>query len=449
MKKPIVAVVGRPNVGKSTLFNLLTETRKSLVKNQPGVTRDLIIEEAELWGKHFDLVDTGGITESKDLIQNLVREQVVQYLKSVDLILFVVDGRDGLIPEDRDVHRIVRESGKPHLIIANKVDRLQEEELKKTEFYEFSDRIFAASFEQRRGLTDFLEELHRLLPESESDPSKHRRLAVVGKPNVGKSSLINWILGENRVLVSEVAGTTVDAVEVPLRFLGRDYLFVDTAGLRKSAQRHEDVEILSAFKSQEAIQRADLILLVIDSVEGPTDQDARILQSILEAHRAVIVVASKSDLAKGTPYLFGSQRVETDELEFKQRFRERCERVFHFFPDVEIVFISTLEKTGLPKLFRRIEDTFSKLEVRISTSDLNDFFMETIRKAPAPVWGSSNVKFYYLTQTQQEPPSFIAFANHPEGVDNAYRRFLTNQIKARFHLQGIPIRLFAMRSRGR
>lgn len=434
---PRVAIIGRPNVGKSTLFNLLTESRKAVVKDQPGVTRDIQMEESELWGKKFLIVDTGGLTEALDTFSQLIREQVCEFLSEVDLLLVVVDGRAGLIPEDREVMRIAKSVGKKTLVVVNKVDSGRDEELVKSEFYELGEDVVATSFEQRRNLTEMLEWLHRHLPDFQEDYRKGPRIAIVGKPNVGKSSLVNYLLGENRMLVSDISGTTVDSIDTPFIYNQKQYVLVDTAGLRRSSRREEDVEILSAFKSHDSIRRAQIVLLVIDGNLGPTDQDAKILQAILENHKGVILVANKSDTAK-------------DQVEnYREWFRNRVDNELHFFSDIPIVFTSARTGSGLEALLKTVEEVSEKIETRIPTSVLNDFFFETIRKAPAPVWGTTNVKFYYLTQTYQKPPSFIAFANHPDGVTPQYRRFLTKHLKNQFDLQGIPIRIFVMKSRGR
>lgn len=432
---PKVAIIGRPNVGKSTLFNVLSGTRKAVVKNQPGVTRDIIVEPMEVWGKSFDLIDTGGITESEDLISKMIREQVSEFLHSVDLIIAVMDGRSGLVPEDRDIIRIALQTGKPFLLVVNKIDRQHEESLQLADFYEFGVDVIGASFEQRRGVGEILEWLHKNLPEFKNEIGESARIAFVGKPNVGKSSLCNALLGEERMLVSPIAGTTVDSVDTPFFYHDKPYTIVDTAGLRKSARREEDVEIIAAFKSQESIRRANLVLLVVDGTMGPTEQDAKIMQAILEDHKAVILVANKSDL--------GRKQVE----DYQKTFREQIARTFHFFTDVPVVFTSSKTGFGLENLLQEIERISEAMRMRISTSELNDFFFETIRKAPAPVWGTTNVKFYYLTQTYQVPPAFIAFANHPGGVQNSYRRFLIKAIKDRWNLHGLPIRIFCMKSR--
>lgn len=430
-----VAIIGRPNVGKSTLFNILTDSRKSVVKNQAGVTRDIIIEPADIWGKKIDLIDTGGVTESQDLFSKLIREQVSDFLHSVDFIIAVMDGRIGLVPEDRDIIKLAKQTGRPMLLVINKVDSQHEDDIAKADFHEFGLDVVAASFEQRRGVADIMEWIQSVVPDAKETLSVGTRIAMVGKPNVGKSSLCNCLLGVNRMLVSEVAGTTIDSVDSPFEFNDKQYVIVDTAGLRRQSRREEDLEIISAFKSQESIRRANIVLLVIDGMTGPTEQDAKIMQQILEDHKGVIIVANKSDVA-------------TDEVpRYRETFREQVEREFHFFTDVPIVFTSAKTGSGINELFKTIEAVTDKLNFKVSTSDLNDFFFETIRKAPAPVWGITNVKFYYLTQTNQVPPAFIAFANHPDGVTNSYRRFLIKNMKEKFNLHGIPIRIFCMKSR--
>lgn len=434
-RTPKVAIVGRPNVGKSSLFNKLSRTRKAVVRNEPGVTRDILIEPAAWWGREFDIVDTGGLTEAKDDFSPLIWSQVTEILKSVDLLVLVMDGRSGLMPEDREVFRVAKESGKPTLVVVNKVDNTLDPEPVLLEFYEFGETLIPAAFESDFGIDNIVEWILSHLTESESSHREGIRIALVGKPNVGKSSLCNRFLGMKRMLVSPIAGTTVDAVEESFEFENEAFILVDTAGMRKAARRKEGVERLSAVKSKGAIDRADIVLLVIDAVEGPTNQDARVMEYAMERHKAIFVVANKADLAK-------------EEREaFKDWFRAAIEREFHFFPDVQMAFVSALTGFGINELLRKVSETHKKLHVRIPTSHLNKFFTEVIRQAPSPVWGTTDVKFYYLTQTHQVPPSFIAFANHPDGVTPAYRRFLSKRIQERWDLQGIPIRIFVMPSR--
>lgn len=434
---PKVAIVGRPNVGKSTLFNILTDSRKSIVKNQPGVTRDLVIEPVEIWGKTFDLIDTGGVTEAQDLFSKLIKEQVTEFLETTDLIIAVMDGRSGLVPEDRDILKLVKKSGKDCLIVVNKVDKVLEDETAKADFYEFGQDLVSCSFEQRKGIAEILEWITQRIPEKIITKDRGITFSIVGKPNVGKSSLCNAILGMPRMMVSAVAGTTIDSIDSQFEYKEKLYTLVDTAGLRRPSKREDHVEIISAFKSHEAIRRSQIVLLVIDALEGPTEQDAKILNSILEDHRGAIIVANKSDLAK------------KESADYKEIFLEKIKREFHFFTDVRVVFTSAKNKNGLEDLLREIEVVESLISFRVSTRDLNDFFFSAIRRAPSPVYGNSNVKFFYLTQTYQKPPAFIAFANHPDGVTVGYRRFLINQIKEHYKLYGIPIRIFCMKSRQR
>jgi GTP-binding protein len=429
-----VAIIGRPNVGKSTLFNYLTSSRKAVVKDQAGVTRDILIEPGEVWGTKFDVIDTGGLTEAADTFSKLIREQVVEFLSSVDFLLVVMDGRQGLMAEDPDIIRIAKETGKPFLLVINKVDKIADSEIAKADFYNFGMDIVSASFEQRFGMDEILEWIVDHVKKNQHTIREGLTLAMVGKPNVGKSSLCNRLLGEKRLLVSPIAGTTVDSVDTELVYNDRKYILIDTAGLRKSAKRKEDIEIISAFKSRDSIHRADLVMLVVDATEGPTAQDSKILEQILSEHKAVIMVANKSDL--------GEEQIPS----FKKWFRERTQDEIHYFTDIPICFVSALTGKGLKDLFQEIEEIDKKIHIRISTSNLNDFFFQTIRQAPAPVYGVNDVKFYYLTQTHQVPPAFIAFANHPDGVTPSYRRFLAKRIQEKWDLAGVPIRIFVMKS---
>ncbi len=431
---PKVAIIGRPNVGKSTLFNILTDSRKSVVKNQAGVTRDIIISPADVWGKKYDLIDTGGVTEAQDLFSKLIKEQVSDFLHSVDFIIAVMDGRSGMLPEDRDIIKLAKQTGRPTLLVINKVDQHHEDDLAKADFHEFGLDVVACSFEQRRGIAEVMEWINTIIPDAKETVKEGMQIAMVGKPNVGKSSLCNCLLGVHRMLVSDVAGTTVDSVDSPFIYNEKKYIIVDTAGLRRHSRREDDIEIIAAFKSQESIRRSDIVLLVIDGTTGPSEQDAKIMQQILEDHKGVIIVANKSDVA--------GEEVPA----YRETFRAQVLKEFHFFTDVPVVFTSAKTGAGINDLFKMIESVSAKLNQKISTSDLNDFFFETIRQAPAPVYGITNVKFYYLTQTNQVPPSFIAFANHPDGVTNSYRRFLIKHLKEKFNLHGIPIRIFCMKS---
>ena len=308
------------------------------------MTRDIQLEPGEIWGTKFDVIDTGGLTEAQDLFSKLIREQVIDFLKSVDHMIVVMDGRDGMQPEDRDIIRIAKETGKPFLIVLNKVDRIHEFENAKMDFYEFGMDLVSCSFEQRFGMDQILEWIVSQVKHTTNTVREGLTLAMVGKPNVGKSSLCNRLLGEKRLLVSNVAGTTIDAVDTELVYEGRKYVLIDTAGLRRAAKREEDIEIISTFKTRDAIRRADIVLLVVDGNEGPSSQDAKILEQILTAHRAVILVANKVDLA------------EANIDAYRSWFRTRVEEQFHFFPEIRIAFTSAVTGKGLKDLFDAIVD---------------------------------------------------------------------------------------------
>lgn len=428
-----VALFGRPNVGKSTLFNSLTRTRKALVKNEPGVTRDLLIERALWWGREFEVVDTGGVTESKDGFAPLIREKVLSSLHAFDLLVVILDGRAGLMPEDRDIVRMAKESGKKFLLVVNKIDKPMATEQLTADFYEFGMDFITASFENSYGVDQIVEWILANMDNVEKKEREGLKITIIGKPNVGKSSLCNVLLGESRQLVSDQVGTTVDAVEVPLTVNGKPYILVDTAGVRRQARRKDGVEFISAHMSEEAVRRSDLVFLVIDANEGPSGQDVKLVELCLDTHKAVILVGNKMDLSE-------------DKAATKQRFQDMVDRHFRFFPDLQSVFVSVKEDRGMRELFNKVEVMAELLRKKITTSKLNNFFFDVIRRAPSPVWGTVNVKFYYLVQTEQVPPSFIAFANHPQGVTPAYRRFLSKQLKEEFGLIGVPVRIFVMPS---
>lgn len=438
INKPLtnVAIVGRPNVGKSTLFNVLSGMRKAVVKDEPGVTRDILFETAELWGKHYEIIDTGGLTDADDDISVKIKLHVVEFLRSVDFLVVVMDGRAGLLPEDNDIIRIAKESGKPFIIAVNKIDKISELDTLTAEFYQFGTDVVGCSFEQRSGLDPLLQWIFDHVNDNPSFDEDAFILSIVGKPNVGKSSLCNKLLGQERMLVSDIAGTTTDPVDMAFKFNDKNYVLIDTAGLRRTSRRMEDVEVISAFKTEKSIRHSELVLLTIDGTLGPTEQDAKILELIVEQHKGVVLVVNKSDLGE-----------QMDE--YRKRIRAQVEKEFHFYTDIPVVFISATTGKGLKDLFATIEQVREKLYMRIGTRELNDFFMDVIRKAPSPVFNTKDVKFYYLTQTRQFPPSFIAFANHPDGVDNAYRRFISKNLKEHFGLDGIPVRIFVMKSRKR
>ena len=431
-----VALVGRPNVGKSTLFNRLTRTRKAVVKNQRGVTRDIQIEPCEWWGKSFEVADTGGLSEDREGFTPLIRAAVTEFLQHIDLIILIVDGRSGISPEDRDAYRVVKSVNKPFAVVVNKCDRTLDADQYLADFYEFGVDLIPAAFERDFGIDNAVEWIIANLGQDELTEREGFRLAILGKPNAGKSSLCNRLLNQHRMLVSPTAGTTVDAIEAEFEYKGEKYILVDTAGLRRAAKQKDGTEVLGGFKTREAVRKSDLVLLIIDGEQGPSHQDARLIELCLEHHKAILVVANKTDL--------GKQKHDN----FRDWFRERVEDEFRFFADIPLVFTSAKTGSGMDDLFSKISDIRAKLGLKISTSKLNKFFTDVIKQAPSPVYRTENVKFYYLTQTQQKPPSFIAFANHPEGVTPQYRRFLIRKIQEQWDLKGIPLRIFVMQKGG-
>lgn len=439
-----VALVGRPNVGKSSLFNYLTRTRDAVVKDERGVTRDVKKGIANWWGQEFYVFDTGGITDGKDTLFEIVKKQVLSAIESMDLIVFMMDGREGLSPEDQSLFQLIKRTEKPFKVVINKIDQMQKAEMMVADFYQLGiDEFIPISVEHQTGVENVIEWIASYQEKEEralslgsgleSSLDERVKISIVGKPNVGKSSLINCIFGEEKQVVFDQPGTTIDFVDHEFDYNEKKYTLIDTAGLRRQSKREDGIEYLSAVKSFDAIKQSDIVLLVVDATMGPTGQDAKIVENLIENHKSVILIFNKSDLA----------RQETDN--YRQALKDLLKREFHFFEDIRYTFTSAKTGQGIKELFQLIEKTWDDLNIKITTGKLNKFFTEVIRQAPAPVYNSKDVKFYYLTQTHQKPPSFIAFVNQPDGVTPAYRRFLAKRIKVEWNIEGIPIRIFAMK----
>lgn len=446
----IVAILGRPNVGKSTLFNALTKTKKALVKNQPGVTRDINtglvqwsipcstdLNESGSKIIDFEIIDTGGLTSKQDGFSSLIQNHIQQLMPSTACLIVVVDAKAGLCPEDIDVVRFAQKTNKPFLIVANKVDKIQDWPTLQSEFYSLGQQVFPATFEQRQGLSEILDWIIPHVSNLQKPFTVHKPiLSIVGRPNVGKSSLCNRLHGLERMLVTDIPGTTTDSIDSIITYQGKSYTLIDTAGMRRKSKREkDDIEVLASYKAQQAMNRADVILLLIDGMDGPSQQDARLVEIALKFHKPVILVVNKTDL--------GVKQIKT----FRQTCRSDIKKQFHFFSDIPIVFISAKTGLGLDALFAKVENIWEKLHFRISTSQLNQFVLKTVTQTPAPLTGLTPVKFYYLTQTQQVPPSFIAFVNQVKGVTPSYKRFLIRKIKENWKLTGIPIRIFALKNK--
>ncbi|MYE07377.1 MAG: ribosome biogenesis GTPase Der, partial [Oligoflexia bacterium] len=355
-------------------------------------------------------------------------KKVRNAVQQSDLILFIMDARSGFLAEDKKTFQLVKKSGKPFLALVNKVDDIEGADGLLSDFYCLGVSLLSCAFEQDRGVVEIVE---WILAHSKSITSVFENsgvcLLLAGKTNVGKSTLCNALLKEDRVLISSIAGTTVDVVTNHFKYAGRSYTLLDTAGKTKKAQ--SKAQSLAELKSDQGFTEADIILLLIDYSTGPGRQEARLFDLCVEKHKAIIVVVNKWDL--------NGKAANTT----KEEYRNNIQKKFRFYPDLPIVFISALNSDGLGGLMKKVNEVYGKLHFRVSTSELNRFFMQVIRKAPAPVYGTQDVKFYYLTQTHHTPPSFIAFANYPKGVRDSYRRFLVRQIQNKWNLKGIPIRI--------
>ncbi|MDE0119277.1 MAG: ribosome biogenesis GTPase Der [Bdellovibrionales bacterium] len=426
-----VLIMGRPNVGKSSLFNKLVRRRKALVINQPGVTRDVLKQKTSWWGVDFEVWDSGGLWSEDSHWGDLIDQKVRNAVQQSDLILFIMDARSGFLAEDKKTFQLVKKSGKPFLALVNKVDNIDRADELLSDFYGLGVSLLPCAFEQDRGVVEIAEWIlshsKSTLQVSSSKETPNVCLLLAGKTNVGKSTLCNALLKEDRVLTSSIAGTTVDVVTNYFKYAGRHYTLLDTAGKTKHTQNK--AQSLAELKSAQGFTEADIILLLVDYSTGPGRQEARLFDLCVEKHKAIIVVINKWDL--------------NDKAEniAKTEYRKNIQKKFCFYPDVPIVFISALNSQGLSGLMKKVDEVYRKLRFRISTSELNRFFTQVIRKAPAPVYGTQDVKFYYLTQTHHTPPSFIAFANYPKGVRASYRRFLVRQIQNKWGLKGIPIRI--------
>ena len=431
MKRVLIA--GRPNVGKSSLFNKLVRKRKSLVVNRPGMTRDILKQKTSWWGHEFEVWDSGGWKSGDAYLGQGIDKKVQQAVKEVDCILLVMDAKAGLRHEDKEFFRVIKKSRKPFLVLVNKVDQEKSKEFLLNEFYELGSDFKACAFESDKGLSGAVE---WVIAQKHSSFKKIKesktRILVVGKTNSGKSSLCNALLKKERMLVSSRAGTTTDIVEEVFSYNKEHYTLVDTAGLKPhkktNTAQNKNSESLAMFKTEQSFKQASLIFLILSAVSGPGRKEAKILKLCQEEHKAVMAVVSKWDLSK---------KQNLNRAEFRKKIQEQ----FVFYPDLPVIFTSALHSTGLTQLLKKSEEIQKKLKTRISTSELNRFFSHVIRKAPSPVYGVDNVKFYYLTQTRAVPPVFIAFANYPAGVSSAYKRFLIRQIQNKWGLKGVPIKI--------
>ncbi len=431
MSKPIVAIVGRPNVGKSTLFNALAGDKISIVKDTPGVTRDRIYADCTWLNYNFTLIDTGGIEpDTKDVILSQMREQAQIAIDTADVIVFITDVRQGLQDADAKVADMLRRSAKPVVLTVNKVDSFEKFQADVYEFYNLGigDPV-PVSAAGRLGIGELLDEVVRHFPAGtgEEEDDERPRVAIVGKPNVGKSSIVNRLLGENRVIVSDIAGTTRDAIDTVIKRNGREYVFIDTAGLRRKSKVKEELERYSIIRTVTAVERADVVVLVIDATEGVTEQDAKIAGIAHERGKGMIIAVNKWDA------------VEKDNSTVN-KFSAKIREILSFMPYADILYISALSGQRLPKLFDHIDVVIENQNLRIATGVLNEILMEAVALQQPPSDRGRRLKIFYMTQVAVKPPTFVLFVNDKELMHFSYTRYLENRIRDAFGFGGTSLR---------
>ena len=438
MSKPVVAIVGRPNVGKSTLFNALAGEMISIVKDTPGVTRDRIYADVTWLDKSFTLIDTGGIEpDSGDIILSQMREQAQIAIDTADVIVFITDVQQGLVDSDAKVADMLRRSQKPVVLVVNKVDSVQKYMMDVYEFYNLGiGEPVPISAANRTGIGDMLDEIVKEFPE-EMDTDEDEdipKVAVVGKPNVGKSSLINKLLGEDRVIVSDIAGTTRDAVDAKVKWKDREYIFIDTAGLRRKGKIKEEIERYSVIRTVTAVERADVVVVVIDATEGVTEQDAKIAGIAHERGKGVIIAVNKWDAVE-----------KDDKTIYKHT--NRIREVLAYMPYAELVFISAKSGQRLPKLFETIDAVIENQTLRIQTGVLNEILSEAVAMQQPPSDRGKRLKIFYMTQVGVKPPTFVIFVNDKELMHFSYTRYIENKVRDAFGFRGTSLK-FIIHERG-
>ena len=440
MSKPVVAIVGRPNVGKSTLFNVIAGDTISIVKDTPGVTRDRIYADCSWLDMNFTLIDTGGIEpDTKDIILSQMREQAEIAISTADVIIFIVDVRQGLVDSDSKVADLLRKSHKPVVLAVNKVDSVAKYGNDVYEFYNLGiGEPVAVSAASRLGIGDLLDEVvkHFDSEQMEEEEDERPRIAVVGKPNVGKSSIINKLVGENRVIVSDIAGTTRDAVDTEVIHEGTPYVFIDTAGLRRKSKIKEELERYSIIRTVSAVERADVVVVVIDATEGVTEQDAKIAGIAHERGKGIIVAVNKWDAIE-----------KTDKTIYE--YTRKIKEVLSFIPYAEYIFISAATGQRLTKLFEMIDVVRQNQNLRVATGVLNEIMTEAVAMQQPPSDKGKRLKIYYMTQVAVKPPTFVIFVNDKELMHFSYTRYLENQIRNAFGFKGTSLKFLVRERKGK
>lgn len=433
MSKSVVAIVGRPNVGKSTLFNALAGEMISIVKDTPGVTRDRIYADVSWLDKEFTLIDTGGIEpESKDVILSQMREQAQIAIDTADVIIFLTDVRQGLVDADSKVADMLRRSDKPVVLVVNKVDHFEKFMTDVYEFYNLGiGDPMPVSSASRLGIGDMLDEVVKYFPEGagEEEDDDRPRVAIIGKPNVGKSSIVNKLLGEQRVIVSDIAGTTRDAIDTDIVYNGKEYVFIDTAGLRRKSKIKEELERYSIIRAVSAVERADVVLMVIDAVEGVTEQDAKIAGIAHERGKGIIIVVNKWDA------------IEKNDKTMRE-YENEVRRVLSFMPYAQIMYVSAQTGQRLVKLYDMIDMVIENQSMRVATGVLNEIMTEAVAMQQPPSDKGKRLKLYYITQVSVKPPTFVIFVNDKELMHFSYTRYLENKIREAFGFKGTSLKFF-------
>lgn len=433
MSKPVVAIVGRPNVGKSTLFNALAGEMISIVKDTPGVTRDRIYADVSWLNHEFTLIDTGGIEpDTKDAILSQMREQAQTAIDTADVIVFITDVRQGLVDSDSKVADMLRRSGKPVILVVNKVDSFDKFMHDVYEFYNLGiGEPVPISASSKLGLGDMLDKVAEYFPKhiGEEEEDDRPRIAIVGKPNVGKSSIVNKLLGENRVIVSEVAGTTRDAIDTEIIHQGKEYIFIDTAGLRRKNKIKEELERYSIIRTVTAVERCDVVLLVIDAVEGVTEQDAKIAGIAHERGKGMVIVVNKWDA------------IEKNDKTMRE-YEGKVRQTLSYLPYAEIMYVSAKTGQRLNKLYEVIDMVIENQTLRVATGVLNEIMTEAVAMHQPPSDKGKRLKLYYITQVSVKPPTFVIFVNDKELMHFSYTRYLENKIREAFGFKGTPLKFF-------
>lgn len=434
MKKPLIAIVGRPNAGKSTLFNRLIRQKKAITEKTPGVTRDRIEAEAEWEGKRFILVDTGGFTDMEDTIMTQVRKQALYAIDEADMVIHLLDAKIGVTPEDMELMRLLKEKNKKVIFAVNKIDIPSKMNLI-YEFYKLGDEPLPVSAQTGYGIEELMDKVLSLIPQKEQRESLGLpKIAIVGRPNTGKSTLINTLLGKERMIVSPLPGTTRDSVDSICKYYGKQYVLIDTAGIRKKAKIEDNIEYYSITRAMKSIERADVVILLIDAIEGITDQDQKIAGMIRENYKSAIVCFNKWDKVeepdKRLKYLLSEFQIKLPHLSY-----------------APVLTISGLERKRVTKLFPLVDEILSERKKRIHTGELNRLLKRIKEELMIPAYRGREIKIYYLTQAETEPPGFVLFVNFPQAIKEEHKKYIENLLRERFGFRGSPIRIYIRESK--